>query len=54
MLSWIDIFAIWFAILMGIGFACASKVKRGTAISVVVGWYIVVALIGTAFTALMS
>jgi hypothetical protein len=54
MLSWIDIFAIWYVILIGIGFACVSKVKRGTAISVVAGWYIAVAVIGTAFTALMS
>jgi Yip1 domain len=54
MLSWVDIFAIWYIILIGIGFSCVSRVKRGAAISTVAGWYILVALVGTAFTALMS
>lgn len=54
LLSWFDIFAIWYIILMGIGFACASKVKRGTAISVIAGWYVLVALIGTGFVALFT
>jgi hypothetical protein len=53
-LGWIDIFAIWYIILMGIGFAAVSKVKRGTAISAVAAVYIVVALIGTGLAAAFS
>lgn len=47
--SAVDIIAIWMVILLGIGFACNSKVKRGTAIAVVAGWYIVVKLVGAVF-----
>jgi hypothetical protein len=32
---------IWTIVLMGIGFACNSKVKRGTAIGIVAGIYLV-------------
>jgi hypothetical protein len=37
----LDPFLIWSLILIGIGFACTSKVKRSTAITVVVVWYLV-------------
>ncbi len=49
--SFVDIFRIWTVILTGIGFACVSKVKRSTAISVTAGWYVLIALIfsGIAF-----
>lgn len=49
--SFIDIFRIWTVILTGIGFSCVSKVKRSTAISVVAGWYVLMALVfsGIAF-----
>jgi hypothetical protein len=40
MASSLDIIAIWSIVLLGIGFACNSKVKRSTAIAVVVGWYL--------------
>ncbi len=43
--SFVDIFGIWSVILMGIGFACVSKVKRSTAFTVVAGWYVLVALV---------
>jgi Yip1 domain len=36
----VDIFMIWTLVLMGIGFACNSKVKRGTAIGIVAGLYL--------------
>jgi hypothetical protein len=52
--SSIDIFAIWSLILMGIGFAAVSKVKRSTAISVLAGWYILITLIGAGWTAIMG
>jgi hypothetical protein len=54
MLSWVDIFAIWYVVLMGIGFACVSKVPRQKSIWVVAGWYILVALIGSGFVAIMN
>ncbi|HYG98285.1 MAG TPA: YIP1 family protein [Terriglobales bacterium] len=34
-----DIFQIWTLVLAGIGFSCVSKVKRGTAMATVFGWY---------------
>jgi len=38
--SGLDVLIIWSIILMGIGFSANSKVKRGTAIAIVAGWYI--------------
>ncbi len=52
MASAVDIIAIWMVILIGIGFACNTKVKRGTAISVVAVWYIIVKLAGAGFASL--
>jgi Yip1-like protein len=40
MASGLDIIAIWTIVLLGIGFACNSKVKRSTAIAVVAGWFL--------------
>jgi hypothetical protein len=40
MASALDIIAIWTIVLMGIGFACNSKVKRSTAIAIVAVWYL--------------
>jgi len=39
LLSSVDVFTIWSLILMAIGVTCISKVKRGTAFAVVLGWY---------------
>ena len=52
--SSIDIFAIWYIILMGMGFAAISKVKRGTATWTVAAWYIVITLVGAGWVALFS
>ncbi|HET7205459.1 MAG TPA: YIP1 family protein [Terriglobales bacterium] len=46
MTSALDIFVIWSIILMGIGFSSNSKLKRGTAIGIVVAWYLVYKLAG--------
>jgi hypothetical protein len=54
MFSWFDVFAIWYIILLGIGFSCVTKVKRSTATSIIAVWYIVIALIGTGWVALFS
>ena len=40
MASSLDVIAIWSIVLLGIGFACNSKVKRSTAIALVAGWYL--------------
>ncbi|HYX70754.1 MAG TPA: YIP1 family protein [Terriglobales bacterium] len=50
--SGLDVFIIWSLIITGIGYASVSKVKKGAAIGVVVGWYLVFLLIGAAFSLL--
>jgi hypothetical protein len=35
----LDIFLMWTLILTAIGFTCLSKVKRGTALAIVFGWW---------------
>ncbi len=52
--SWVDVFGIWTVILLGIGYSCVSKAKRSTAISVVAGWYVLFALLGAGWVALMG
>ncbi len=54
MASALDVFAIWSIALMGIGFACNSKVKRSTAIAIVAGWYLLYKLVGGALGAAFS
>ncbi len=54
MASMLDVFVIWTIILMGIGFACNSRVKKGTAIGVVAGWYVFYKLLGAGLAALFS
>ncbi|MGA2902283.1 MAG: YIP1 family protein [Candidatus Korobacteraceae bacterium] len=36
----LDVFTIWTLVLLGIGFSCLTKVKRGTCMGVVFGWWI--------------
>jgi hypothetical protein len=48
MASSLDLLSIWTIVLVGIGFACTSKVKRSTAIIVVAVWYLVFKLAGSA------
>lgn len=38
--SFIDIFGIWTLVLTAIGFTCVSKVKLGTALTIVFAWYL--------------
>lgn len=52
MASAVDVFAIWIIILMGIGFSSVSKVKKGTAIAIIAGAYIVYKLITSGFAAI--
>jgi hypothetical protein len=50
----LDIFLIWTLVLTAIGFTCVSKVKRGTAFTIVFGWWIVLTLAGAALSATFS
>ncbi|MGH9521893.1 MAG: YIP1 family protein [Terriglobales bacterium] len=52
MASSLYVFAIWIIILMGIGFSSVSKVKKGTAIAMVAGAYIVFKLITSGIAAI--
>jgi hypothetical protein len=52
--SSVDIFLIWTLILTAIGFTCVSKVKRGTSMAIVFGWWVVLTLAGASFGALFS
>jgi len=47
-----DIFAIWTIILMGIGYACVSKLKRSSTVTTVVIWYALITLAGVILAAL--
>jgi hypothetical protein len=50
--SALDIFTIWTLVLTGIGFACVSRAKRGTALGVVFGWWALMTLVSVGFAAL--
>jgi hypothetical protein len=52
LLASLDVVTIWSLVLTGIGFATISKVKRGTAIGVILGIYAVVVLVMVGFKAL--
>ena len=52
MASSLDILIIWTIVLIGIGFASTSKVKRSTAIAVVAVWYLVYKLISSGLATL--
>ncbi len=50
----LDLFTIWILILTGLGYACVTKLKLGTCMGVVFGWWIVVVLAGAGFGALFA
>jgi len=52
MASMLDVISIWTVILIGIGYACTSKVKRSTAIAIVAGWFILFKLLTSALATL--
>ncbi|HLW85253.1 MAG TPA: YIP1 family protein [Candidatus Sulfotelmatobacter sp.] len=54
MASAFDVISIWSIVLMGIGFACTSKVKRSTAITIVAVWFFVYKLAGASIAAAFS
>jgi len=54
MASALDLFSLWTVVLLGMGFACNSKVKRSTAMGIVLGWFFFIKLAGAGWAALMS
>jgi hypothetical protein len=54
MASALDVFVIWNVVLMGMGFASNSKVKRSTAILMVAVWYVLYKLAGASLAAAFS
>jgi hypothetical protein len=52
--SQLDIFMIWTLVLTAIGFTCVSKVKRGTALAIVFGWWAILTLLVTGAGAAFS
>jgi len=50
----VDVFTIWTLVLTGIGFSCLTKVKRGTCMAVVFGWWLLVVLVGGGISAAFS
>jgi hypothetical protein len=52
--SAVDVISLWIVVLLGIGFASVSKVKRGTAIATVFGWYALVTLLAMGWAALFG
>jgi len=52
--SALDVFVIWSIVLIGVGFASNSKVKRSTAIAIVAGWYLLYKLASAGIGAVFS
>ena len=50
----VDVFTIWTLILAGIGYSCLTRVKRGTCMVVVFGWWVAMALAGAAIGAMFA
>lgn len=54
MASALDVITVWTIVLLGIGFASTSKVKRSTAIGIVVAWYLLYKLTSVGLAAAFS
>lgn len=52
MASSVDLVNIWTIVLLGIGYACTSKVKKSTAIIIVAAWYLVYKLVTSGLASL--
>jgi hypothetical protein len=50
----VDLFMIWTLVLAGIGFSCLTKVKRGTCLGVVFGWWVIWVLGASGISAAFS
>ena len=49
-----DLFTIWTLVLTGIGFSVVGKVKQGTSMAVIFGWWLLVTLGGAAIGSAFS
>jgi hypothetical protein len=54
LLTPLDVLTIWTLVLTAIGITCISKVKRGTAFTIVFGWFAFVVLVRVALAAATS
>ena len=54
MASALDLFVLWTLVLMAIGYSDVSKLKRSTALAVIIGWYLVWKLVASGFALLFS
>jgi len=54
MASALDLFVLWTLILMAIGYSAVSKIKRSTAVAVILGWYLVWKLVTSGAAILFS
>ncbi len=54
MASALDLFVLWTLILMAIGYSAVSKLKRSTAVAVIIGWYLVWKLVTSGAAVLFS
>ena len=52
--SSLDLFTIWTLVLGGIGYSCLTKVKLGTCMAVVFGWWVIFVLGGAGIGALFA
>ncbi len=50
----LDIFTIWILALTGLGYACVTKLKTGTCMAVIFGWWVIVVLVGAGFSAMFA
>ncbi len=50
----LDVFTLWITFLTGMGYACVTKLKQGTCLAVVFGWWAVVVLVGAGFSTLFA
>ncbi len=54
MASALDVFVLWTLILMAVGYSAVSKLKRSTALAVIIGWYLVWKFVTSGLAALFS
>lgn len=54
LLSSFDVITLWTLVLVAIGVACISQIKRGTAFAIVFGWFGVVVLFQVGIAAIFS
>lgn len=50
----LDVVTIWTLVLVGLGFTCISKVKKGAALGIVFGWWALITLVQVGFAAMSS